>query len=281
LNFSSAYLLVSHGSRDLRPQIATEHLAHLILQRLQNHKRQAGELALVQRAAHAFESNSASKQQPAKFPVAPVESEELFEIPVGTAALELAPLPLHQQIQQFGLALAAGYSQLQILPLFLLSGVHVMEDIPAEVKLAQELLGDRLSLELRPHLGSHPKLPDLLRHTADSVAPSAQTAKILLAHGSRRPGSNQAVETIATHLNAQLAYWSVPPSLEFLVTHLVKVGYRQIAVLPYFLFAGGITDAIAQEIHRLAQQFPQIQLHLANPIGATPELADRAVELLN
>jgi sirohydrochlorin cobaltochelatase len=82
-------------------------------------------------------------------------------------------------------------------------------------------------------------------------------------------------------LNAQLAYWSVPPSLEFLVTHLVKVGYRQIAVLPYFLFAGGITDAIAQEIHRLAQQFPQIQLHLANPIGATPELADRAVELLN
>ncbi|NEP61366.1 MAG: sirohydrochlorin chelatase, partial [Symploca sp. SIO2G7] len=64
---------------------------------------------------------------------------------VGTATLELAPSPLHEQIQQFAnLALRVGCQEVQLLPLFLLPGVHVMEDIPAEAAQAQANLGDSI-----------------------------------------------------------------------------------------------------------------------------------------
>lgn len=201
--------------------------------------------------------------------------------PVGVAELELAPLPLHQQICQFAeLALSQGYNQVQILPVFLLPGVHVMEDIPAEVALARQVLGSRLSLEIRPYLGSHPNLKHLLINPVDPIATSAVASKILLAHGSRRAEGNQPVEQTAAHLGALPAYWSVAPSLEDRVTEFVKQGSQQIAILPYFLFEGGITDAIADVVTHLVQQFPYVQIHSGRVIGPSPQLADLVIELL-
>lgn len=204
--------------------------------------------------------------------------------PVGTAALELAALPLHQQIVQFAkLALAQGYSHLQILPVFLLPGVHVMQDIPAEVALAQQWLdssNSSLSLEIRPYLGSHAGLRNLLINPVDPIANSPTASKILLAHGSRRAEANQPVETIATHLGARTAYWSVAPGLEARITERVQQGSQQIAILPYFLFEGSITDAIAQQVDHLAQQFPYVHLHLGQTIGPSAQLADLAIDLL-
>jgi len=190
---------------------------------------------------------------------------------VGTATLELATLPLHEQIRQFAdRAKAVGCKHLLVLPLFLLPGVHVMEDIPAEVALAQKAIGSDLIIDLRPHLGTHPDLWHLLRQTVDV----GNQAKILLSHGSRRRGANQPVEAIATQLGAMSAYWSVSPSLESRVEELVNAGNRQIAILPYFLFAGGITDAIAQAVEQLQERFPNVQLSLREPIGASAELVD-------
>lgn len=201
--------------------------------------------------------------------------------PVGVAELELAPLPLHQQICQFAeLALSQGYNQVQILPVFLLPGVHVMEDIPAEVALARQVLGSRLSLEIRPYLGSHPNLKHLLINPVDPIATSAVASKILLSHGSRRAEGNQPVEQTAAHLGALPAYWSVAPSLEDRVTEFVKQGSQQIAILPYFLFEGGITDAIADVVTHLVQQFPYVQIHSGRVIGPSPQLADLVIELL-
>jgi len=59
---------------------------------------------------------------------------------IGTACLELSPVPLHEQIKEFGVgALAGGYNCFQVVPLFLLPGVHVIEDIPTEVAIANKL----------------------------------------------------------------------------------------------------------------------------------------------
>ena len=87
---------------------------------------------------------------------------------VGLASLECAASPLHQQITAFGVhALSKGCQFLKIVPLFLLPGVHVGEDIPAEVALAQETLawkafGNRLSVDILPYLGSYPGMQDFL-----------------------------------------------------------------------------------------------------------------------
>jgi sirohydrochlorin cobaltochelatase len=272
LHFSSAYLLVSHGSRDPRPEIALEHLAKLVKQRLQARRQQgyvlAGEYSRREEnliEAAAFNDNLQLFQQ----------------VLVGTAVLELAPLPLHQQIQHFAeSALAVGYESVKILPLFLLPGVHVTEDMPAEVAIAQQQLGNRITLKLCPYLGSQADLGQLLLNPVDLATATPQLGKILLAHGSRRPDGQQRVETMAAQLGATPAYWSVEPALETQVTELIKRGHQQIAILPYFLFEGGITDAICERVDQLRQQFPYTQFQLFRPIGATPELAERVVNLL-
>ncbi|MBD2296917.1 sirohydrochlorin chelatase [Anabaena sphaerica FACHB-251] len=227
----SAYLLVSHGSRDPRPDIAMQQLAKLVSQKLPN-------------------------------------SENL----VGIATLEVSIEPLHQQIQDFAQkALALGCKCLKIVPLFLVPGVHVMTDIPAEVELAQKALGQDMRIDLKPYLGSHGNLAKLLTPVMSNIKAEVS---ILLAHGSRRSGSQQPVETMARSLGAVTAYWSVPPSLETRVKELVVAGYLQIAILPYFLFTGGITDAIAKSIEELKLQFPEVKFQLAQPLGASAELAD-------
>jgi sirohydrochlorin cobaltochelatase len=228
---SSAYLLLSHGSRDPRPEIAMQQLAKLISQKLPN-------------------------------------GENL----VGIATLELNIQPLHQQIQQFAeTAAALGCKCLKIIPLFLVPGVHVMTDIPAEIALAQTALGQEMIIDLKPYLGNHPDLKKLLEL---AIANIKQEATILLAHGSRRSGSQQPVETIAKSLGAVTAYWSVPPSLESRVKELINSGNQQIAICPYFLFNGGITDAIALAVEKLKLQFPGVTLKLAQPLGVSTELAD-------
>ena len=239
----SAYLLVIHGSRDPRPQQSLEQLAALVTQEL------------------------ASSHSPAL---------------IGTAVLELASLALHEQIEQFAeKAIATGYEKITLLPLFLLPGVHVMEDIPAEVAIAQTKLPS-IALEVAPYLGSYPELATTLSQSASqSMSQSALSARILMAHGSRRSGGNQTIEAIATALKALPAYWSVAPGLEEQVNQLVQQGYSQIAIQPYFLFAGGITDAIAQQVDQLAQQFPETQLVLGDPIGTTPALAKLIADRLD
>jgi sirohydrochlorin cobaltochelatase len=244
---SSAYLLVSHGSRDPRPEVAMQQLARLVCNKLSNNY------------------NLSS-------------SEHL----VGIAALEMSPQPLHEQIQLFAKSAfgdaCAGLRKpsqnenfLKIIPLFLLPGVHVMTDIPAEVGLAQQAIGQDIMIELQPHLGSHPNLEKLLARQISTIKAEAW---IVLAHGSRRPGSKETVEAIAASLSAVAAYWAGPGSLESRVKELVADGYKEIAILPYFLFAGGITDAIAASIEELKLQFSAVNFQLAEPLGASAELAE-------
>ncbi|AFY34074.1 sirohydrochlorin chelatase [Calothrix sp. PCC 7507] len=234
-----SYLLVSHGSRDRRPEIAMQQLAALV-----NHNQ--------------------SKS-------------------VGIACLEVSPQPLHEQIKQF--AKSCGEAQplvlghrLKIVPIFLLPGVHVMSDIPAEIALAQQALGEDVIIDLQPYLGSHPRLGSLF---AKQMAVKNEAAWILLAHGSRRPGSEVPVAALAANLGAVVAFWAVPPSLESRVKELVAVGKQEIAILPYFLFAGGITDAIAQSVETLKLQFPGVTFYLAEPLGASTELAGLIWDLID
>ena len=232
-NLSNAYLLVSHGSRDPRPQIEIDRLAD----RLQLH----------------LET------------IAPVRSPIL----VSTAQLELAAQPLHLQIDDFARQCAEiGIHQIVILPLFLIAGVHVTEDIPAEVILATEKIGDSVKLVVAPFLGSNSSCADLFAANRSSLP----SQSIILAHGSRKTGGNAIVEQLANRLDLNAAYWSVAPSLVDTVAQLIATGAAEIGILPYFLFAGGITDAIEKLVSELRARYPQVQLRLGEPMGNSPEL---------
>jgi sirohydrochlorin ferrochelatase len=156
----------------------------------------------------------------------------------------------------------------------------VKEDIHLEVAIAQQDLGQELTINLRPHLGSHPGLSGLLEAQLAEIKADDSVVCIILAHGSRRAGSQEPVEAMAKQLGAVSAYWAVPPKLESRVQELVRVGYKQIVILPYFLFVGGITDAIAQSVELLKEQFPNASLQMAEPLGASAELAKLIMDLV-
>ncbi|MDM3844937.1 MAG: sirohydrochlorin chelatase [Aphanizomenon gracile PMC649.10] len=231
LTNSTAYLLVSHGSRDPRPDLAMQQLAGLLREILP-------------------------------------PGENFIEV----ATLEANIQPLHLQIQDFANRVQAfGCKKLQIIPLFLLPGFHVMTDIPAEIALVEQVINKGMIIELRPYIGSYPGLEKFFAKMMMTVKADIV---IILAHGSRRAGSHTSVESLAASVGAVPAYWSVPPSLDTRVQESITAGYRQIAIFPYFLFTGGITDAIAQAVETLKLQFPSVSFQLAPPLGTSREFAD-------
>ncbi|MFY7803484.1 MAG: sirohydrochlorin chelatase [Limnoraphis robusta] len=240
----STYLLVSHGSHDPRPQQALKQLADRLKNRIN--------LRLLPSSP------------------SPV---------LATATLECSPVPLHEQIKQYAeYTRNLGLNQLEILPLFLLPGVHVKEDIPQEVAIAQEALGQAVSLKIKPYLGY--QLSRLATKLTDQMTSIPCEVWILLSHGSRRPQGNQPVEELASQLGAIPAYWSISPSLESQIEALVKTGYKNIGILPYFIFAGGITDAIARLSEELAEKYQSVKFRVAEPLGVNDTLVDLVVDIL-
>lgn len=265
MRLASAYLLVSHGSRDPRPQLAVEQLASLLSQKLD-----------CQPATYRYTHCQSDIEQKSQTKTVLRSQQTTL---VETACLELAPVPLHIRIEECARkARDRGLENLQILPLFLLPGVHVREDIPREIAIAQQALEGTIKLELRPYLGNHLDIIHILTKKLEKVPAQA---KILLSHGSRRQGANKSCEAIAARLNAVTAYWSVSPCLTERVTILAETGAENIAILPYFIFQGGITDAIASQVQQLQTAFPKTKLHLGEPLGATEELADLILTGIN
>ena len=296
---STAYLLISHGSRDPRPQSAMNRLAQIIrdcLRPLDFRESVANAVSArnLPRAMTSVSPNRAVKSRSLTNSLVsnrllsdgtavskqPMKGRFQEDIPlVGTAVLELGTLPLHQQIYEFGRrAKAAGMTRLQLVPVFLMKGIHVMQDIPVEVKMAEQLLAGSIELSLCEPIGSHPGMSALLRHKLKAVATEG---KLLVAHGSRRPKGNHAVEQLAKSLGMSVAYWATPPDLETQVIDLMQLGHQELVILPYFLFSGAITDTITHLTEELAERFPRIRFRMLPPVGATQELAELVVNLVS
>jgi sirohydrochlorin cobaltochelatase len=201
---------------------------------------------------------------------------------IGGGCLEGLPLSLGQQLQKFGQAAQAlGYEKITIAPLFLIPGVHVSQDIPAEVTIAQQFF-PFLRFEIAPYLGTHPEIPKFIQtkfeQNEQNYLSVSQTkpARILMTHGSRQASANQLIESLARFVSAIAAYWSVAPSLETQIEQLRQRGVEQIIVIPYFLAPGGITEAIAAKIQNFQAQTNQVT---NIKLGQVPMSFDQIVSL--
>lgn len=290
-----AYLLISHGSRDPRPKEAMNRLADLVRQRLEDSLQSAtgssrrslkaespeGHLLADGSVGSATTERGIGRTLLLTRPQIKVSAEvppAHCDAIVGTACLELSSIELSEQIVKFGQRLvAAGVRELKLLPVFLMAGVHVKEDLPAEIAKAKQQLGESIALTLCPHLGGHAQMLDVLAQRIEAVPAEAA---LLVAHGSRRPKGNRKIKALAQQLNTEVAYWATAPDIEEKVIELMQKGAQRIAILPYFLFAGGITDAITHRTEELAERFPKVKFRLLPTLGATDEIADLATTLL-
>jgi sirohydrochlorin cobaltochelatase len=175
---------------------------------------------------------------------------------ISGGCLEGQPLSLAQQLEQFATeVIQSGGSEIVILPLFLLAGVHVSQDIPEQVAIANSKLHEKFPnkfiFRTTAHLGTNLQIPSLLLQHFQKYTEQSnleQQGRILMAHGSRRAGANQVVEDLASQSYAIAAYWGVEPKIETQIENLISRGINKVTVLPYFLTEGGITEAIANKL---------------------------------
>ena len=267
---SSAYLLVFHGSRDPRTQLAASRLGQLLTIKFKSKNiLTKSKIILTQQNYIGLD---VSVPQPEM-----VTTLDLPKIPlIEVAALELAPLSLNESLVKFTLkAYQKGFKQIKVLPLFLAPGVHVREDIPSEIACAITQINNQVTIELSPYLGKYSGMIQLLSRKFRELSGES---RILVAHGSRLPTVERYYQSLATELNAVTAYWSTSPSLAQQVIAQIAAGQKKIAILPYFLFSGRITQAIAKEVATLQAEHPQVELILGQPLGATEALAEIIVE---
>lgn len=256
---SSAYLLVFHGSRDYNAQ----HAAFDLVKQL-NVKFESKHI-LTQ---HNYLESNISVSTPSNSFV----DHPLIEV----TALELTPVSLREKLVVFAQkAYRKGYLKVKVLPLFLAPGVHVQEDIPTEITAAIKKINNKLTVELSPFLGKYSGIVTLLSREFSELSAEA---RILIAHGSRLPQVAEYYSGLANHLEATMAYWSMSPCLEEQIVTQVKLGKSRIAIVPYFLFPGKITQAIATQITQLQQVYPQVKLCMGKPLGTTAALAELIFE---
>jgi sirohydrochlorin cobaltochelatase len=263
LILSSAYFLVFHGSRDPRTYSLASYLGELLTRKFKS-KNIVIQKNYLKTNLAIFDPKMVVTANSPKIPL------------VKVAALEFAELSLHQSLIAFAQeAVEKGFGKIKVLPLFLAPGIHVQQDIPTEIALAIKKIDNPVLIELSPYLGKYSGIVQLL---AQKFSLLSTAGRIVIAHGSRSVEVTDYYENLATQLNASIAYWSVSPSLTQQVEAQIAAGQKQIAIVPYFLFPGKITQAIAEEVSFLQKRYPQVELILDQPLGATETLAELIVE---
>ena len=277
----SAYLLVSHGSSDPRHKAGLSRIADTMRQSLDWSLADDLQMTPLVSAGMTqpgyITSYPVSKPFPTRSPKIPCCAGLPPTPVVGTATLEANHLPLAQQIVMFvRRVMAQGVRRVVIVPLFLLPGIHVKEDLPREIAAAQSLLASDLELLCVPYLGNHACFK---RFVASRLKATTADRCLLLAHGSRRRAGNRSVRQLGAILDADVAFWSIDPDLETQVIEMMQQGYQHIAIAPYFLFPGSITDAITRQTEDLAERLSRLSLRLLAPLGTSAELGRAVAEL--
>lgn len=283
----TAYLLVSHGSSDSRHQTGLSRLAHGMRQHLGRLSRResvavsAGSSPLAAPLS-TTEAPTRNSPSPSSEPVHLRSRASVLgicsELPiVGTATLEAAEYSLAEQIVHFTQRIALqDVQQLVIVPLFLLAGVHVKEDLPAEIATAQRQLPASLQIKCLPYLGSRQQFK---QYVATRLAKTKADRCVLLAHGSRRLAGNRTIQQLGQGLDTDVAFWTVTPDLETQIYNLMQQGHQHIAIAPFFLFPGSITDAITHRTEQIAEHFPKLSLRLLSPVGTSSDLSKVIAEI--
>jgi sirohydrochlorin ferrochelatase len=116
---------------------------------------------------------------------------------------------------------------------------------------------------------------------------SAQTALVIIAHGSREPDANadavylaQAIENRGAYAIVEAAFLELAePTIDKAVETCVRRGARKVVLVPYFLSAGvHVRRDLAELTRRLSIDHPETAFRLAEPLGRHPGLVDIVIE---
>jgi len=119
---------------------------------------------------------------------------------------------------------------------------------------------------------------------------AGKKAVMLLGHGSKAPEANETLRKVGRALEARGAYGCVQsaflqmemPDFQAAADILVSKGFRDILVMPYFLYMGlHVTKDLPAEIEEARKRHPGLQVSVADNLGFHEKLVDITMERIN
>jgi sirohydrochlorin ferrochelatase len=158
----------------------------------------------------------------------------------GYGFLEHAEPTILEAIEE---SIQKGASRITVVPILLLPGVHVNEDIPVEIEKAK-IEYPNTSFSYCPPLGLDEILVNILfeRLMSQGFQKAGNEAVLLVGHGSRMPETALEFQKLASlfrkriQFEVQTAFLTTP---DFYHEKVEELPNKKIYVLPFLLFSGG------------------------------------------
>ena len=160
-----------------------------------------------------------------------------------------------------------------VTPLLLASAYHARVDIPSMLDEA------KVPVRQADTLGEDHRLVDVLhqRLTEIGLRPTPDSGVLVVAVGSSHAAANARTATLASELSqrgwrrVRVAYATTQPSVSDGIAELNHSGAGRIAIAPWFIAPGRITD-------RVARVAADLGVAMAEPLGAHPALAETVLD---
>ncbi|HEY8856188.1 MAG TPA: sirohydrochlorin chelatase [Rugosibacter sp.] len=166
------------------------------------------------------------------------------------------------------------------LPFILNAAGHVKMELPAALNAAR-LRHPTVHFDCMRHLGMGREIFSVLKSQLDGLMKQLDmpdprtTGVILLGRGSSDSGANGELAKMARwlfedgdHDLVDLAFTSITwPRLETVVQRQVRLGMKQICIVPVYLFTGVLIERIKAQLARLQGQYPEAAFGLGTHFG--------------
>ena len=209
---------------------------------------------------------------------------------------KLAPMPVEHGYLEFARPILRdgleslrqqGVTRVLAIPAMLFAAGHAKNDIPSvlntftaetglPIDYGRELGVDRLMVA-----AAGARVRECLESNHSPV-PLAETLLVVVGRGSSDPDANSNVAKVTRMLVegfgfgwGETVYSGVTfPLVEPGLRQLVKLGFRRIVVVPYFLFSGVLVSRIRQHTQRVAADHPEVDFLSAGYLGQHPLVVD-------
>lgn len=211
---------------------------------------------------------------------------------VETCFLEFARPTIAEGIAR---CVEQGATRVALVPMMFFSAGHSKIHIPVEIDHAKEKYPHVQFSYGRP-IGVHDKLFEILQSRLETVGFSKDNNEekgiLLVGRGSSDADANSELYKIGRILserlemtNVELSFIGVTtPTVEDGVERSIKLGVKDLYIIPYFFFTGILMDRMEEKLHLFQTKYPELRFRMTEFFGFHPELKtiflDRAKEAL-
>ncbi|WP_415784071.1 precorrin-8X methylmutase [Deinococcus saxicola] len=209
--------------------------------------------------------------------------------PVGHGYLEFASPTIDTAVRG---QLNAGAREVVVVPGVLLAATHAKNDMPSEVQALQREF-PQAHIHFAAAMDLHPLLLKLCQErlvqaevTSAQTVSRAETCLVVVGRGTTDPDANGDVSKLTRMLEEGLGYGgslvcfsgTANPRVDEGLKRAVRLGFRRLVVLPYFLFDGVLVKRIRAAVAAAQERHQGTEILAAAHLGAHPHVAQVFLE---